>query len=112
MNYAFEFMGPIMSVISLIAIFAFIGVGIALIIKLAILPGQIARRRGHPQAEAINVCGIVGIFTLFFWFVALVWAFTSREGSSEVKLKLLAEQVARLEESVAQLEQLSARSVP
>jgi hypothetical protein len=26
-------------------------------VLLALLPGVIASRRGHPQAEAINVCG-------------------------------------------------------
>lgn len=46
-------------------------------VLLALLPGVIARRRGHPQAEAINVCGWWGAITLGLLLpVAWVWAFT------------------------------------
>ena len=30
---------------------------VAIWVFLAMLPGKIARKRGHPQAEAVNVCG-------------------------------------------------------
>ncbi|TWT81387.1 Inner membrane protein YiaW [Planctomycetes bacterium CA13] len=46
------------------------------VIVLGGLPGKIAHQREHPQAEAINVCGWVGLLTGVFWMVALVWAFT------------------------------------
>ena len=46
------------------------------VIVLGGLPGKIARERNHPQAEAINVCGWVGLLTGVFWMIALVWAFT------------------------------------
>ena len=46
-------------------------------IELAALPGTLARKRGHPQAEAINVLGWVGLIAgIAPWIVALVWAFT------------------------------------
>lgn len=46
-------------------------------IILARLPGKIARQRGHPQADAINVGGWLGALALgIFWPIALVWAFT------------------------------------
>ena len=49
---------------------------ILIIIKLGALPGNIAKEREHPQAEAINVCGWIGILTLgLAWPVALVWAY-------------------------------------
>ena len=41
------------------------------------IPGETARKRGHPQAEAINVLGWVGLlFGAVPWVVALVWAYT------------------------------------
>lgn len=45
--------------------------------KLGGLPGSIARARGHPQADAINICGWMGIITLVLWPVAMVWAYLS-----------------------------------
>jgi hypothetical protein len=42
--------------------------------KLGSLPGEIARARKHPQAEAISICGWMGIVTLVLWPVAMVWA--------------------------------------
>ena len=50
---------------------------IALIGLLGALPGHIARKRGHPQADAIAVGGWVGL--LFFgvlWPLVLIWAYT------------------------------------
>lgn len=43
---------------------------------LAAIPGQKARERSHPQAEAINVLGWIGLlFGAVPWVVALVWAY-------------------------------------
>ena len=46
------------------------------IYRLGGLPGAIARARNHPQADAINVCGWMGIITLVLWPVALAWIYT------------------------------------
>lgn len=44
---------------------------------LAILPGRIARQRGHPQADAINVCGWMGALTMGILApLAFIWAYT------------------------------------
>jgi hypothetical protein len=49
-------------------------VGIAL--ALAALPGRIATQRGHPQADAIRICGWLGLLTLgVLWPIALIWAY-------------------------------------
>ena len=49
---------------------------ILIFVKLAALPGQTATERGHPQAEAINVLGWVGLLLgIAPWLVALVWAY-------------------------------------
>jgi len=58
---------------------------LAVFIKiLGALPGKIARGRDHPQAEAINVCGWLGILTLgVTWPVALIWAHTRSPGARD-----------------------------
>ncbi len=51
-------------------------VGLWLYVQIAKYPGEKARERGHPQADAINVLGWVGPFLgLVGWVVALVWAY-------------------------------------
>jgi Protein of unknown function (DUF3302) len=50
--------------------------------KLGSLPGDIARARNHPQADAISICGWMGIITLVLWPVAMVWAHLKPEGSA------------------------------
>ena len=50
---------------------------IAIWVALAMLPGRIAKSRNHPQAEAINVLGWLGLlFGGVGWVGALVWAYT------------------------------------
>lgn len=46
------------------------------IIKLHELPGKIAEERGHPQAEAIKICSLLGLLIFPFWMIALLWAYT------------------------------------
>jgi amino acid transporter len=60
-------------------------------VKLAALPGQTALERGHPQAEAINVLGWVGLLLgVAPWLVALVWAYMKpaavQQGSSDAQV--------------------------
>jgi hypothetical protein len=44
-------------------------------VEMAKFPGQKARERGHPQADAINVLSWIGLlFGAVPWVVALVWA--------------------------------------
>ena len=39
------------------------------------LPGDIARKRNHPQADAVTALGWVGLLFVILWPVALAWAF-------------------------------------
>ena len=40
------------------------------------LPGHVARKRGHPQAQAITVAGWVTLVCGFaLWPIALIWAY-------------------------------------
>ena len=51
---------------------------------LAAIPGNKARERGHPQADAINVLGWFGLlFGLAPWVIALVWAHTKPVNTPE-----------------------------
>ena len=45
------------------------------IIKIHELPGEIAARRKHPQAEAIRICSLLGLIVFPFWMIALLWAY-------------------------------------
>jgi hypothetical protein len=46
-----------------------------LFIELAGMPGEIAARRGHPQAKAINLLGWIGLpLGMVPWLVALIWS--------------------------------------
>lgn len=80
------------------------------------LPGKIARQRGHPQADAINVCSWIGLVAGGVgWVVALVWAYTKPVGitvSPTLETPDLATadketvkaEIARLRGALAQLE--------
>ena len=89
---------------------------VAILIKiLGALPGNIARSRGHPQADAINVCGWLGILTLgLLWPVALIWAYTRLPGApgtpdqdtdSMQSVKALKQTIADLSQRLETLEQ-------
>lgn len=48
----------------------------AVVIFMAMLPGMIANRRGHPWAQAVTVAGWITLFLGFaLWPVALIWAY-------------------------------------
>ncbi|WP_237227230.1 DUF3302 domain-containing protein [Rubinisphaera sp. JC750] len=43
---------------------------------LGYLPGRIARKRNHPQAEAVSICGWLGLLTGGILLpVAYIWAY-------------------------------------
>lgn len=51
---------------------------VGLWIMLGMLPGKIAKRRRHPQAEAIAVCGWWGALTVgMLTPVAFMWTYTN-----------------------------------
>lgn len=59
------------------AVFAvLLAAGVVIVVTLGSLPGQIAHKRGHPQAAAITVAGWLGLVTGgILWPLALIWAF-------------------------------------
>ena len=72
---------PFLDGFALLILFVLLVGVIALIGLLGALPGHIARKRGHPQADAIAVGGWVGlIFFGVLWPLMLIWAYTRRDG--------------------------------
>ena len=50
-------------------------------VEMAKFPGNKARERGHPQADAINVLAWIGLLLgVVPWVIALVWAYTKPIG--------------------------------
>jgi hypothetical protein len=71
-----------LEIFALVVIGVLIAVVIWLVVLLGPLPGNVAHRRGHPQADAIRVLGWIGIVTLGpAWLAALVWAYTKPIGA-------------------------------
>ena len=92
-----------LDIFALIVMAILLAVVIWLVVLLGSMPGNIARKRGHPQTEAIQVLGWIGIITLgISWFIAIVWAYTNPVGNSSTDLAL----DARIEALESQLEQL------
>lgn len=59
-----------------IVLIVLISCTVAVVIFLAMLPGIVAVRRGHPWASAVKVAGWVTlIFGGVLWPIALVWAY-------------------------------------
>jgi hypothetical protein len=75
MGFTLQGFGPFLHWLTL-GVLALAPVLVAVVIyKLGSLPGSIARSRGHPQSEAIAVCGWMGIITIVLWPVAMIWAY-------------------------------------
>ena len=68
-----------MDALELFALFVLITLALAALgiaYFLGSLPGKIAVKRGHPQADAIRACGWLGLVTLgILWPVAFIWAY-------------------------------------
>jgi hypothetical protein len=84
-----------------LAVLVAAGLGAAFV--LGGLPGRIAEKREHPQAEAIRVAGWIGLLTLgVLWPFALIWAYTKPDRKDEIAA--LRETVESLGERVAAVE--------
>ena len=70
------FMDNVYKAISLFLILFAVVIIIVGIVKIHELPGMIARKRKHPQHDAIQVMSILGLLILPLWFMALIWAYS------------------------------------
>jgi hypothetical protein len=111
MNFTLQSAGPFLHWLAL-AILCVMPVVISILAyKIGGLPGEIAKARKHPQAQAISVCGWMGIITFVLWPVAMVWAYLnpSRPGGSPLqdrdrsiidKLRQASQRLAAIEENL------------
>ncbi len=91
----------VLDIFALVVIAVMIAAAIAIVVKLGPIPGNIAKKRGHPQADAIGVLGWIGVITLgLAWPVALVWAYTR---STDAQSAQLSERIVSLETELAAL---------
>ncbi|GIU45680.1 DUF3302 domain-containing protein [Shewanella algidipiscicola] len=95
-----------LGVIIFVGIFLFYGV-----IVIHDIPYEIAKKRNHPQQDALHVAGWVSLFTLHaIWPFLWIWATLYREDrgwgfNQVVERELqLEEEVKQLNQTVAQLE--------
>ena len=66
-----------LDIFALIILLVLLVTAVAVWLLLGMYPGKIARERGHPQAEALAVCGWWGVITLGLLLpVAWIWAYT------------------------------------
>ena len=102
-----------LDIFALFVIGVIIALVVFLVVKIAPIPGQIARKRGHPQADAIMALGWVGIVTLgAAWPIALVWAYSRspQQNSQQHDSQALAERVAALEAELQAIKSQGANS--
>jgi hypothetical protein len=94
----------VLDIFALVVIAILIAVVIWLVVLLGSMPGNIAKKRGHPQADAIRALGWIGIITMGVgWLIAIVWAYTKPVGS-QFGDRGLEDRVKTLEARIEQLQ--------
>lgn len=94
----------VLDIFALVVIAILIAVVIWLVVLLGSMPGNIAKKRGHPQADAIQALGWIGIITMGVgWLIAIVWAYTKPAGS-QFGDRGLEDRVKTLEARIEQLQ--------
>ena len=101
-----------LDIFALIVIALLIGVVIWLIVLLGNMPGDIARKRNHPQSQAISALGWIGLITMGLgWFIAIVWAYYKPETSDAVEQDSENDLKQRIDELENQVKQMQAGGV-
>lgn len=77
-----------LDIFAIIVLLVAVASAVAVLVVMGMAPGYVARRRGHPWAEAVSVAGwITLIFGLVLWPLAFIWAYVDvparRSGSVE-----------------------------
>jgi hypothetical protein len=111
MGFTLQGFGPFLHWLTLGILCVLPIVGVLVLYKLGSLPGEIARARNHPQADAISICGWMGIITLVMWPIAMVWAYmrpstaVSAANSSAENVGPLLESLKRASKRLSALEE-------
>lgn len=74
------------------------------------LPGRIAIARNHPDAEAVNLMGWVGLLAVVPWIQALIWAFKPTD-IIDIRRFPKEEQQA-IKEDIARISQRTGKATP
>lgn len=92
-----------LDIFSLFVILLLLAIAIWLVVVLGSMPGNIARQRNHPQADAITALSWIGIITMgASWLLAMVWAYyipTKRDEDATA----LNQRVSALEQELEQI---------
>jgi prepilin signal peptidase PulO-like enzyme (type II secretory pathway) len=65
-----------LDIFAVIVLVVLIATTAAIFIALGMLPGHVARKRGHPWAEAVAIGGWVTlIFGFVLWPLVMIWAY-------------------------------------
>jgi hypothetical protein len=58
---------------------------VAIFVLIGMRPGMVARKRGHPWAEAVSIGGWVTlIFGFVFWPLVMIWAYVDVPAKREI----------------------------
>ena len=91
-----------LDIFALIVIAILLAAVIWLVVFLGNVPGDIARKRNHPQSEAISALGWIGLITMGIgWFVAMVWAYykpDATDSSLQKRVDEMEDQIRVLQE--------------
>ncbi|WP_420338430.1 DUF3302 domain-containing protein [Roseibium sp.] len=76
-------------IFALLVLLVLVAAMVGIWVFLAIWPGKIARRRGHPKADAVAVCGYWGALSLGILMpLAFIWAFSAgQEPATETQIE-------------------------
>ncbi len=76
---------------------------VGLLLLLAWLPGDIARKRHSPWAQPINVAGWIGILFPPIWMLALIAAFVRPSAGEGAAIAITEAQTAELASTIASI---------
>lgn len=86
-----------LDIFALVVILVIVALVIWLVITIASIPGNLAKKNNHPQVQAITTLAWLGVLTFgILWIVALVWA-QIKDQSTTQKLEL---RISELEEAL------------
>jgi predicted outer membrane lipoprotein len=67
---------PLVDLFAWIVLAVLLATAVGIFLALGMMPGRIARKRGHPWAEAVSVGSWATlIFGFVFWPLVLIWAY-------------------------------------
>ena len=100
----------VLTILALLVLTLLVVLAVYVFIALAKWPGQVARKRNHPQAEAIAVLSWGGLLLTagIAWLVSLVWAHAKPPAFGSAEATALQERIGKLEDELAALKSAQA----